>query len=93
MSLENSLPKITLVSKVEMAKRIAELEAELAALRDSSLNWGKLMNNLMDELAALKARRCLECKHYVGCPIFTAAVDQWRERPTDFECSRWEARP
>lgn len=50
------------------------------------------VEHLHEVLAALKARRCLECRYYVGCPIFTAAVDTWRERPTDFACSRWQER-
>lgn len=58
--LEAELTELTEAARKRHNDWVA-CQAELAALRESSLKWGKLMNEQRDELTALKANHCRDC--------------------------------
>ena len=67
-------------------KRAEQAEAELEAAVEHAQDLTSLYDEQHDELAALKARRCVDCSQR-RCPIEGDML------PGMFSCSWWEARP
>jgi hypothetical protein len=84
-----------LVDKDKADVFIAELEA-LRTQYDACRKTCLQRDALIDELAALKGRRCFDCKlfTYTDCPVWPAfhrgeTVDTL---PSDYHCSLWTPR-